>query len=114
CGVVGSGDLANLVIIPALIGADDLVLIDELSHACLWTGARLSRATGIPFRHADATHVEELLAERRRDHERALIVTDGVFSMDGDIAPLPALAETAERHDARLMSDDAHRLGLIG
>jgi 8-amino-7-oxononanoate synthase len=114
CCVFGSGYLANLGIIPALVGADDLVLIDELSHACLWTGARLSRAAGVPFRHADASHVEELLAERRRDHERALIVTDGVFSMDGDIAPLPALAETAERHDAWLMSDDAHGLGVVG
>ncbi len=95
--VFGSGYLANLGIIPALVGRRDLVLIDELAHACLWAGARLSRAAVIPFRHADVGHVEVLLGELRRRHERALIATDGVFSMDGDIAPLPALAALAHR-----------------
>ena len=112
--VFGSGYLANLGIIPALVGRRDLVLIDELAHACLWAGARLSRAAVIPFRHADVGHVEVLLGELRRRHERALIATDGVFSMDGDIAPLPALAALAHRHDAWLMSDDAHGLGVVG
>jgi 8-amino-7-oxononanoate synthase len=112
--VFGSGYLANLGIIPALIGADDLILIDELAHACLWAGARLARAAVVPFRHADVAHVELLLAQLRRRHQRALIATDGVFSMDGDIAPLHGLAALAQRHDAWLMSDDAHGLGVVG
>ena len=112
--VFGSGYLANLGIIPALIGSDDLVLIDELAHACLWAGARLARAAVVPFRHADVEHVELLLAQLRRRHRRALIATDGVFSMDGDIAPLHGLATLAQRHDAWLMSDDAHGLGVVG
>ena len=112
--VFGSGYLANVGIIPTLVGEGDLVLIDELSHACLWAGARLSGATVISFRHADVGHLETLLAERRRQHARALIATDGVFSMDGDLAPLPALAALTQQHDAWLMSDDAHGLGVVG
>jgi 8-amino-7-oxononanoate synthase len=112
--VFGSGYLANLGIIPALVGPGDLVLIDELAHACLYSGARLSRATVMPFRHSDVEHVEALLTEQRQRHRRALIATDGVFSMDGDIAPLRALAALAQRHDAWLMSDDAHGLGVVG
>jgi 8-amino-7-oxononanoate synthase len=112
--VFGSGYLANLGIIPALVGPRDLVLIDELAHACLWAGARLARAAVIPFRHADVGHVQALLAELRGRHERALVATDGVFSMDGDIAPLHELAALAQRHDAWLMSDDAHGLGVVG
>ncbi len=112
--VFGSGYLANAGIIPALIGESDLLVIDELSHACLWAGAQLSRANTIQFRHNDLTHVSELLKANRAKHERALIVTDGVFSMDGDLAPLPELAKLAEAHDAWLMSDDAHGLGVLG
>jgi 8-amino-7-oxononanoate synthase len=112
--VFGSGYLANSGIIPALIGRDDLVLIDELAHACLWAGARLSRATVLPFRHADVTHVEALLAEHRGRHPRALIATDGVFSMDGNLAPLPELSALATRYDAWLMTDDAHGIGVVG
>jgi 8-amino-7-oxononanoate synthase len=112
--VFGSGYLANAGIIPALVGAEDLVLIDELSHACLWTGARLSRATVQPFRHGDAAEVEALLDAHRHRHPRALIATDGVFSMDGDLAPLPPLSALAKRYDAWLMTDDAHGLGVIG
>src|SRR5262249_12822425 len=110
----GSGYLANLGIIPALVGVDDLVLIDELAHACLWAGARLARAKMMPFRHSDVAHLEELLTAQRAHHPRALIATDGVFSMDGDLAPLPALAAAATRHDAWLLSDDAHGLGVVG
>jgi 8-amino-7-oxononanoate synthase len=112
--VFGSGYLANLGIIPALIGADDLILIDELSHACLWGGARLARATVIAYRHADVRHAEALLAELRRRHRHVLIATDGVFSMDGDLAPLHGLAALAQQHDAWLLSDDAHGLGVVG
>ena len=112
--VFGSGYLANTGIIPALAGPADLILLDELSHACLWTGARLSRSTVVPFRHNDAGHLRSLLAEHRRHHPRAMIVTEGVFSMDGDLAPLPVLSRIAEEHDAWLMTDDAHGLGVIG
>jgi 8-amino-7-oxononanoate synthase len=112
--VFGSGYLANLGIIPALVGPNDLILIDELAHACLWAGSRLARAVVIPYRHADVGHVESLLTELRRRHEHALIATDGVFSMDGDLAPLHGLAALAEHHDAWLLSDDAHGLGVVG
>jgi 8-amino-7-oxononanoate synthase len=112
--VFGSGYLANIGIIPALIGADDLVLVDELAHACLFAGARLSRATVMPFRHSDLAHVQALLDQHRARHPRALIATDGVFSMDGDLAPIPGLAALAERFDAWLMTDDAHGIGVVG
>lgn len=112
--VFGSGYLANAGIIPALIGRADLVLVDELAHACVWAGAQLSGASVLPFRHNDPAHVETLLAEHRAGHEHALLATDGVFSMDGDLAPLPALAALARRFDAWLLSDDAHGIGVIG
>jgi 8-amino-7-oxononanoate synthase len=112
--VFGSGYLANLGIIPTLAGPDDLILIDELAHACLFAGARLSRATVVPYRHCDASHVEGLLSELRSRHPRVLLITDGVFSMDGDIAPLHALSLVAQHHDAWLMTDDAHGLGVLG
>ena len=108
--VFGSGYLANAGITPALVGRDDLVLIDELAHSSLWTGARLSRgdrACVPPQRRAAR---EALLNEHRARHRRALIVTEGVFSMDGDRAPLAELAALAERWDAWLMADDAHDL----
>ncbi|MBI2717059.1 MAG: 8-amino-7-oxononanoate synthase [Rhizobiales bacterium] len=112
--VFGSGYLANAGIIPVLIGRDGLVLVDELSHACLFAGAQLSRGTVIPFRHNDVGHVRALLAEQRGRYEHVLIVTDGVFSMDGDLAPLAELHALAGDTDAWLMSDDAHGLGVIG
>jgi 8-amino-7-oxononanoate synthase len=112
--VFGSGYLANAGVIPALVGSDDLVLIDELAHACLWSGARLARSTVMPFRHCDIAHAQALLAEHRTSCKRCLIATDGVFSMDGDLAPLPALANVAQRYDAWLMTDDAHGTGVIG
>lgn len=112
--VFGSGFLANTGIIPALVGPDDLVLLDELSHACLWAGARLARATVLAFRHNDVGHGEELLRAYRGRHPRALIATDGVFSMDGDLAPLVELGQIARRHDAWLLSDDAHGIGVVG
>jgi 8-amino-7-oxononanoate synthase len=112
--VFGSGYLANLGIIPALLGRDDLILIDELSHSCLFSGARLARATVVPYRHSDIGHVEALLAEKRRRHRHTMIVTDGIFSMDGDLAPLHGLASLAQQHDAWLLTDDAHGLGVVG
>jgi len=112
--VFGSGYLANIGIIPALIGVGDLVLMDELAHACLWAGARLARATVVPFRHCDLAHVQALLDQHRARHTRALIATDGVFSMDGDLAPVSGLAALAERFDAWLMTDDAHGIGVVG
>lgn len=111
--VFGAGFLANAGIIPALAGGDDLVLIDELAHASLWTGARLTRGTVIAFRHNDVAHLRALLQEHRGRHPHALIVTDGVFSMDGDLAPLPELAALGQDYDAWLMSDDAHGIGVL-
>jgi 8-amino-7-oxononanoate synthase len=112
--VFGSGYLANSGIIPALIGRDDLVLIDELAHSCLWAGARLSRATVLPFQHSDIAHLEALLGEHRNRYPHTLIATDGVFSMDGDLAPLPEMSALASRYDAWLMTDDAHGIGVVG
>ena len=112
--VFGSGYLANAGIIPALIGRDDLVLVDELAHACLWAGARLARANVLVYRHNDVEHTAALLAQFRPQHANALIATDGVFSMDGDLAPLLDLSALAARHDAWLMVDDAHGLGVVG
>jgi 8-amino-7-oxononanoate synthase len=112
--VFGSGFLANAGIIPALIGPDDLMLLDELSHACLWAGARLSRASVLSYRHNDVGHAADLLRQHRGRHPRALIATDGVFSMDGDLAPLVELGRLARQHDAWLLSDDAHGIGVVG
>ena len=112
--VFGSGYLANLGIIPSLVGNGDLIVADELSHACLRAGAALSRSRVEIFRHNDLDHVETLLAEHRAGHARALLLTDGVFSMDGDLAPVAALAEIAAARDAWLMTDDAHGIGVVG
>ncbi len=112
--VFGSGYLANAGIIPALTGPQDLILIDELAHACLWAGSQLSPAKFITFRHSDMSHLESLLREHRHHYRNALIVTDGVFSMDGDLAPLAELVPLAQRFDAWLLTDDAHGIGVIG
>lgn len=112
--VFGSGYLANAGIIPVFIGPEGLVLLDELAHACLYAGAQLSRGTVMTFRHNDLAHARELLAEHRDRHDRAMLITDGVFSMDGDLAPLAELNALADEYDAWLMSDDAHGLGVIG
>ncbi|MFZ0054702.1 MAG: 8-amino-7-oxononanoate synthase [Pseudolabrys sp.] len=112
--VFGSGYLANAGIIPVLVGRNGLVVVDELSHACIYAGAHLSRGTVITFRHNDVTHARELLATHRGSYNHAMIVTDGVFSMDGDLAPLPELVALAENYDTWVMSDDAHGLGVVG
>ncbi|MFY9694713.1 MAG: 8-amino-7-oxononanoate synthase [Xanthobacteraceae bacterium] len=112
--VFGSGYLANIGIIPALVGPGDLILVDELSHACIHAGAKLSGAIVQRYRHGDAEHAEALLTALRHGKKRALIATDGIFSMDGDLAPLGALSQLAQRYDAWLLSDDAHGLGVVG
>jgi 8-amino-7-oxononanoate synthase len=111
--VFGSGYLANIGIVPVLAGRGDLVVIDELAHACLWSGARLSGAEVMAFRHNEVAHAQELLTTHRARHERVLVATDGVFSMDGDLAPLDTLAEVTAAHDAWLLSDDAHGIGVL-
>jgi 8-amino-7-oxononanoate synthase len=111
--VFGSGYLANAGIVPALIGKDDAMLIDTLAHSCLWAGARLSGAAVLSFRHNDLGHLEDLLAAERGRFRHVLLATDHVFSMDGDRAPLGALAALAGRFDAWLMTDDAHGLGVV-
>ena len=112
--VFGSGYLANAGIIPALAGPGDLILIDELAHSSMHTGARLSGASILPFRHNDMAHLGTLLERERTRFGHVLILTEGVFSMDGDLAPLPELSEIANRYDAWLMSDDAHGIGVLG
>lgn len=112
-----SGYMANLGVLSALLGRHDLVLADRLSHASLLDGARLSGAELKRYRHADAAALEQQLGVRRRHEsgERAvMVVTDGVFSMDGDVAPLHRLAAIAAHHRALLLVDDAHGLGVIG
>jgi 8-amino-7-oxononanoate synthase len=111
--VFGSGYLANLGILPALAGPQDLIVADELCHACLLGGARLSRATVEVFRHNSLDDCEARLRARRAEHRNCLVLTDGVFSMDGDRAPVEALLGLADLHDAWLLVDDAHGLGVI-
>ncbi len=112
--VFGSGYLASLGALSTLAAAPDLILLDELCHSCLFAGAALSAAKVLSYRHNDMQHLTSLLGQQRGGHRHCLIVTEGVFSMDGDRAPLPALAETARQHDAWLVTDDAHALGVIG
>jgi len=113
CLVFGSGYLANLGTIPALVGPDDLVVLDELAHACMHGGARLSGAAIETFAHNDVAAARGILARRRADHARCLLLTETVFSMDGDRAPLGELAALARDFDAWFMTDDAHGLGVI-
>jgi 8-amino-7-oxononanoate synthase len=111
--VFGSGFLANTGIIPALMTRDDAIFVDELAHACIWAGARLSGAALHVFRHNDLAHLAELLAGHRQAARHAMVVTDGVFSMDGDLAPVGEMLALANAHDAWLMTDDAHGIGVI-
>jgi 8-amino-7-oxononanoate synthase len=108
----GSGYLANTGVVAALAGPGDVVFSDELNHASIIDGCRLSRAETFVYRHRDVEHLEwgiRTAAGRPR-----LIVTDGVFSMDGDVAPLVEIVELAQRYDARVMVDDAHGIGALG
>lgn len=111
--VFGSGYLANTGIIPALTGKTDAIFVDELAHACIWAGAKLAGAALFTFRHNDLDHLASLLAATRGQARHALIVTDGVFSMDGDLAPIAGLAALADAHGAWLMTDDAHGIGVL-
>ena len=108
----GSGYLANTGAIAALAGRDQVVFSDELNHASIVDGCRLSRAETFVYRHADLEHLGWGL--REAGERAALIVSDGVFSMDGDVAPLAGLAELAGRHGCRLMVDEAHATGAVG
>ncbi len=109
-----SGFCANLATIPALVGKEDVIFSDELNHASIIDGARLSGAKIIRFTHADPASLEQVIKEAAGTYRRALIVTDGVFSMDGDIAPLDKIYEIAEKYDILLMVDDAHGEGVLG
>ncbi|KQP00040.1 8-amino-7-oxononanoate synthase [Methylobacterium sp. Leaf92] len=111
--VFGSGYLANLGIAPALVGAGDLILVDELGHSCLFAGAAISRAQTVRFAHNDVAQLRTLLAEHRGAARRALILTERVFSMDGDRAPLPEILALAGEYDAWTLVDDAHGLGVV-
>ncbi len=110
--VFATGYAANTGTIPVFVGEGDTVLVDERSHACIWAGAKLSGARVEMFRHNDLGHLETLL--NTAGPGARLIVTEGVFSMDGDIAPLDRLSALAQRHGAWLMTDDAHGVGVLG
>jgi 8-amino-7-oxononanoate synthase len=111
--VIGSGYLANISLIPALMGKDDLILADRLVHACIVDGIRLSGAAFFRFGHNDLAQLEKQLKEKRALYRECLILTETVFSMDGDLAPVKAMKELAEQYDATLMTDDAHGFGII-
>ncbi len=111
--VFGSGYLANSGIIPALLNERDVIFVDELAHACIWAGGKLSGAAVVRFAHNDMATLAGLLAAERGKYERAMIATDTVFSMDGDLAPVGEMVTLAERYDAWTLTDDAHGLGVV-
>ena len=114
CVVFQSGFTANAGTVSAILGKEDFIISDELNHASIIDGARLSRAKIKVFRHKDTAHAEELLNEVQNEPGKKLLITDGVFSMDGDIGPLPALCDVAEKYGAIMMVDDAHSSGVLG
>ena len=109
-----SGFNANTATIPALVGKGDVIFSDRLNHASIIDGCRLSGAKIIAYEHNSAESLEEMLKEHLSSYKRALVVTDGVFSMDGDIAPLDKLYEVTQKYDVLLMVDDAHGEGVLG
>jgi glycine C-acetyltransferase len=112
--VFQSGFTANAGTVSAILGKEDWIVSDELNHASIIDGARLSRATIKVFRHKDVNHAEELMKEIAGKPGHKLLITDGVFSMDGDITPLPQLCDVAEKYGAIMMVDDAHASGVLG
>ena len=114
CVVFQSGFAANAGTVGSILGKDDFILSDELNHASIIDGARLSRAKIKVFRHKDVAHAEELLQEIQQEPGRKLLITGGVFSMDGDIGPVDKLAQLAEKYGAIMMIDDAHASGVLG
>ena len=114
CVVFQSGFTANAGTVSAILGKEDWIVSDELNHASIIDGARLSRAKIKVFRHKDTAHAEELLNEIKNEPGKKLLITDGVFSMDGDIGPLPPLCALAEKYGAIMMVDDAHASGVLG
>src|SRR5512141_2439706 len=114
CVVFQSGFTANAGTVSAILGKEDFIVSDELNHASIIDGARLSRAKILVFRHKDMAHAEEQLASIKDQPGHKLLITDGVFSMDGDVGPLPALCDLAEKYGAIMMVDDAHASGVLG
>ena len=114
CVVFQSGFAANAGTVSAILGKDDLVISDELNHASIIDGCRLSRATIKVFKHKDAGDCERVLQETKDWNGKKLLISDGVFSMDGDIADLPALCDLAEKYGCIMMVDDAHASGVLG
>src|SRR6202521_111879 len=114
CVVFPSGFAANAGAVSAVLGKEDFIISDALNHASIIDGARLSRAKILVFRHKDVAHAEEQLASIKNEPGKKLLITDGVFSMDGDIGPLPALCDLAEKYGAIMMVDDAHASGVLG
>jgi glycine C-acetyltransferase len=114
CVVFQSGFTANAGTVSAVLGKDDLIISDELNHASIIDGARLSKATIKVFKHKDIADCERILQENAAFPGKKLIISDGVFSMDGDIAPLPALCDLAEKYGCIMMVDDAHSSGVLG
>jgi glycine C-acetyltransferase len=109
-----SGFAANLATIPALVGKEDVIFSDRLNHASIIDGCRLSGGKIIPYEHCDVASLESVIKENLSQYHRAIIITDGVFSMDGDVAPLDKIYDVAQRYDILLMVDDAHGEGVLG
>jgi glycine C-acetyltransferase len=109
-----SGFMANLAAIPALVGKEDAIISDELNHASIIDGSRLSGARILRYAHCDPDDLERVLGENRASYPRVLVITDGVFSMDGDLAPLDQIYEVTKKYNAILMVDDAHGEGVVG
>jgi glycine C-acetyltransferase len=109
-----SGFTANLATIPALVGKGDAIFSDELNHASIIDGCRLSGAKIFRYTHCNAANLQQVLEQNRTDFKRAMVITDGVFSMDGDIAPLDKILEVSKQYEAILMVDDAHGEGVLG
>jgi len=114
CVVFQSGFTANAGTVSAILGKEDFIISDELNHASIIDGARLSKAKILVYRHKDIAHAEEQLKSVSDQPGHKLLITDGVFSMDGDIGPLPALCDLAEKYGAIMMVDDAHASGVLG